>query len=86
MPGADTGLGLVLRKDLSEIYAPIRKELLIVLPLIIFMVALSLWFVRLRVQPLVEDMARAHALKVLRGHASTLRCKTVRTVLSSMTA
>jgi hypothetical protein len=52
-PVADTGLGLVLRKDLSEIYAPIRKELLIVLPLIIFMVALSLWFVRLRVQPLV---------------------------------
>jgi diguanylate cyclase (GGDEF)-like protein/PAS domain S-box-containing protein len=60
-PVADTGLGLVLRKDLSEIYSPIRKELLIVLPLIMVMVALSLWFVRLRVQPLVEDMARAHA-------------------------
>ena len=60
-PVADTALGLVLRKDLSEIYAPIRTELLIVLPLIIFMVALGRWLVRSRVQPLVEDMARAHA-------------------------
>jgi diguanylate cyclase (GGDEF)-like protein/PAS domain S-box-containing protein len=60
-PVADTGLGLVLRKDLSEIYAPIRTELLIVLPLIIFMVALGRWLVRSRVQPLVENIARAHA-------------------------
>ena len=60
-PLASNGLGLVLRKDLAEIYAPIREQLLIALPLIIFMVALGLWLVRLRVQPLVKDMARAHA-------------------------
>jgi diguanylate cyclase (GGDEF)-like protein/PAS domain S-box-containing protein len=60
-PVADTGLGLVLRKDLFEIYAPVKKDLLTILPLIMFMVALSLWFVRSRVQPLVEDIARAHA-------------------------
>lgn len=60
-PVADTGLGLVLRKNLSEIYAPIQQNLLIALPLIMFMVALSLWFIRLRVQPLVTDMAAAHA-------------------------
>lgn len=61
IPVANASLGLVLRKDLAEIYAPIRQQLLIALPLIMFMVALSLWFVRLRVQPLVKDMARAHA-------------------------
>ncbi len=60
-PVADTGLGLVLRKDLAEIYAPIRKELLIALPLIVFLVALGLWTIRMRIKPLVEGMARAHA-------------------------
>ncbi len=60
-PVANTGLGLVLRKDLSEVYAPIRHELLIALPLILLMVALGLWLIRLRVKPLVKDMARAHA-------------------------
>jgi diguanylate cyclase (GGDEF)-like protein/PAS domain S-box-containing protein len=60
-PVADIGLGLVLKKDLAEIYAPVRKELLIALPLIMFMVALSLWFIRLRIQPLVTGMAAAHA-------------------------
>lgn len=60
-PVARTGLGLVLRKDLTEIYSPIRKELLIALPLIVFMVALGLWVIRLRIKPLVKDMARAHA-------------------------
>ena len=54
-PVANNGLGLVLRKDLTEIYAPIREQLLIALPLIIFMVALGLWLVRLRVQPLVKN-------------------------------
>ena len=60
-PVANTGLGLVLRKDLSEVYAPIRQELLIALPLILLMVAIGLWLIRLRVKPLVRSMARAHA-------------------------
>ena len=60
-PVAGTGLGLVLRKDLAEVYAPIRQELLIALPLILLMVALGLWLIRLRVKPLAKDMARAHA-------------------------
>jgi diguanylate cyclase (GGDEF)-like protein/PAS domain S-box-containing protein len=60
-PVADTGLGLVLRKDLAEVYAPIRQELLIALPLILLLVALGLWLIRLRVKPLARGMARAHA-------------------------
>ncbi len=36
-------------------------ELLIALPLILIMVSLGLWIVRWRVQPLLQDIARAHA-------------------------
>jgi len=60
-PVGDTGLGLVLRMDLAEIYAPAKKALLFSFPFIAFAVALGLWFIRLRVKPMIQDMARAHA-------------------------
>lgn len=59
-PVADTGLGLVLRKDMSEIYAPIRDELLIAFPLIIILVALGLWLIRNRVRPLIINLAATY--------------------------
>ncbi len=60
-PVADTGLGLVLRKDLDEVYAPIRNELLVGIPLITFMVGLGIWLIRSRIRPLILDIAGAHA-------------------------
>jgi diguanylate cyclase (GGDEF)-like protein/PAS domain S-box-containing protein len=60
-PVAGTGLGLVLRKDLDEVYAPIQKELLVGLPLITFMVGFGIWLIRSRVRPLILDIAGAHA-------------------------
>lgn len=60
-PVGDTGLGLVLRMDLAEIYGPAKKALLFSFPLIALSVALGLWFVRLRVKPMIRDMADAHA-------------------------
>ncbi len=68
-PVANTGLGLVLRKDLSEIYAPIRGSLLIALPLIFFLVTLGLWLIRNRVRPLIVNITTTYiAEKESREH------------------
>ena len=60
-PVAGTGLGLVLRMDLDEIYAPIRDELQVGIPLIAFMIALGIWLIRSRVRPVILSIANAHA-------------------------
>ncbi len=60
-PVGNTGLGLVLKMDVAEVYAPVKRELLIALPLIAILVALGLWITRLRVSPLTQDLANAHA-------------------------
>jgi diguanylate cyclase (GGDEF)-like protein/PAS domain S-box-containing protein len=60
-PVADTGLGLVLRKDLAEIYAPVADQVTIAIPLIMILVALSLWLIRARVRPLITNITNAHA-------------------------
>lgn len=64
-PVTDTSLGLVLKMDLAEIYAPIKDELQIAIPLIFLVVAVGLWLVRLRVNPLIEDIVSAHAAERL---------------------
>ncbi|HQT25893.1 MAG TPA: PAS domain S-box protein, partial [Burkholderiales bacterium] len=60
-PIGRTGLGLVLRMDVSEVYAPVRRELLFAFPLVSILIVLGLWLVRSRVKPLAEDLASAHA-------------------------
>ncbi len=60
-PVGSTGLGLVFRKDLAEIYAPIKVQALYALPFILFMVGFGLWFIYLRVKPLLEDLSTATA-------------------------
>ncbi len=64
-PVTDTSLGLVLKMDLAEIYAPIKDELQIAIPLIFLVVAGGLWLIRLRVNPLIEDIVSAHAAERL---------------------
>lgn len=60
-PVGSTGLGLVLRMDLAEVYAPLKRELLFALPFIASLVVLGLWLIRSRVKPLIGDLTRAHA-------------------------
>ena len=60
VPVAATGLGLVLRKDLSEIYAPIRAQLLFALPLILVLVTVGWWLIRSRVRPLITGISSAY--------------------------
>lgn len=60
-PAGSTGLGLVLKMDVAEVYAPVKRELLYSLPFISILVVLGLWLIRLRVNPLIQDLASAHA-------------------------
>jgi len=60
-PVGSTGLGLVLKMDLAEVYTPVKRELLYSLPLISILVVLGLWLIRLRVSPLIQDLASSHA-------------------------
>lgn len=60
-PVGNTGLGLVLRMDAAEVYAPVRHQLLIGAPLVASLAAITLWLIRLRVQPLVHELARSFA-------------------------
>ncbi len=60
-PIGSTGLGLVLRMDLAEIYAPLKKDVLAALPLIILLGALGIRVMRERVRPLVGKLVTAYA-------------------------
>jgi len=60
-PVGNTGLGLVMKKDLAEVLSPIRDELLIALPLIAILVAIGMMLIRSRVRPLIENITSAYA-------------------------
>lgn len=55
-----SGLGLVLKMDLTEVYAPVRHELGILVPLIVMLTLISLGLIRLRVRPLLQSLTEAH--------------------------
>jgi diguanylate cyclase (GGDEF)-like protein/PAS domain S-box-containing protein len=59
-PVGTTGLGLILRMDLAELYAPAKDELEFALPFLALLVGLGLWLIRLRVKPLLQDLVDAH--------------------------
>ena len=59
-PVDHSGLGLVLKMDLSEVYDPVKKELLFLLPLIAVLTLMGLGLIQLRARPLLEDLAQSH--------------------------
>ena len=60
-PIADTGLGLVLRMDAAEIYAPLLRDLLAAIPLLAILTLLGVALSRRRVRPLIERITSALA-------------------------
>jgi diguanylate cyclase (GGDEF)-like protein/PAS domain S-box-containing protein len=55
-PLGTSGLGMVLKVDTRELYAPARDQLLMVLPMIVLTVLAGLWALRLRLQPVVREL------------------------------
>ena len=62
-PIADTGLGLVSREDMSELYAPIRLVWLLVLPVVIILFGFGYWLIRLNVKPVIEHIEASNSLR-----------------------
>ena len=58
-PVGDLGLGMVLKMDSAELYAPIWSQLRYLLPLIVAMLAIALLLLRWLLTPLVTELVRS---------------------------
>ena len=71
LPG--TPLGLVIKQDSAEIFAPIRKRLRFMLPMLGAIIGVGLWLLRSQVRPLAVNLAHseraAHAARDLLAQA-----------------
>jgi signal transduction histidine kinase/DNA-binding NarL/FixJ family response regulator len=55
------GLGVIVKMDMDELYAPIRSQFLISIPLIALFILAGLWLIRRNVQPLVAQLKNSGA-------------------------
>jgi len=60
-PIADTGLGMVIKLDVAEIYAPIKQQLEKAAVLIFGLLMLGLWLIHKRLLPLIKNIDNARA-------------------------
>lgn len=58
-PIGGTGLGMGVKMDMWELYAPIRKQFFIALPFLGLLVAASIWLMRVRLHPLVAALEKS---------------------------
>jgi diguanylate cyclase (GGDEF)-like protein len=58
-PVGNYGLGMVVKMDRAELYAPVRRQLQIVMLSLALIVALSLWLVHGRVRPLLRQLVES---------------------------
>jgi signal transduction histidine kinase/CheY-like chemotaxis protein len=55
------GVGVIVKMDIDELYAPIRSQFLISIPLIALFILAGLWLIRRNVQPLVAQLRNSGA-------------------------
>lgn len=60
-PVGDLGLGMVLKMDSAELYAPVRMQLRYLIPLLFGVLAIALLLLRWRLTPLVLRLVRSEA-------------------------
>lgn len=62
-PVGDTGLGIVVKRDIAEIYKPIRKQFQSIVLFLAVLFVFGLWLLRQQVRPLLRTLeeTRAHA-------------------------
>ena len=59
-PIGSTGLGMAVKRDMIELYAPIRKQFFAALPFIALLIFGSVWAMRALVHPLVKALDDSH--------------------------
>jgi diguanylate cyclase (GGDEF)-like protein len=55
-PIGTTEFGMAVKRDMVELYAPVRKQFFLVLPFLVMLIGGSIWLIRLRVHPLVAAL------------------------------
>ncbi len=60
-PVGNTGLGIVIKRDIAEIYAPIREEFQRIVVFLGVLVLFGLWLLRLRLRPLLRTLEGSRA-------------------------
>ena len=60
-PIGDTGVGMAVKRDMTDLYAPIRKQFFNTLPILILLILASVAMTRSIVRPLVESLNSAGA-------------------------
>jgi diguanylate cyclase (GGDEF)-like protein len=58
-PVGNFGLGMVVKMDGAELYAPVRRQLMVMLLSLALLAALSLWLVHGRVAPLLRQLVES---------------------------
>ena len=58
-PIGTTKLGMAVKRDMTELYSPVRKQFLSVLPFLLLLIGGSVWLIRSRVHPLVNALAES---------------------------
>lgn len=59
-PIGTTRLGMAVKRDMVELYAPVRRQFFTALPFLMLLVLGSVWLIRLRVHPLVAALEQSH--------------------------
>ncbi len=60
-PIGHIGLGLVATMDVDELYAPIRRQFLINVPLIVGLILIGWWSIRRNLQPMLKQLRESSA-------------------------
>ena len=58
-PIGDTGLGMAVKRDMVDLYAPIRKQFFNTLPFLVLLILASIAVTRAKLHPLVESLNEA---------------------------
>ncbi len=59
-PIGTTRLGMAVKRDMVELYAPVRRQFFTALPFLGLLVFASVWLIRIRVYPLVAALDQSH--------------------------
>lgn len=70
-PLAQTGLAMVLKMDTAELYAPIRRRLQQVVPLLLLLIAAGVALLRWQVLPLVRSLVKSEQAARERSHIAS---------------
>jgi signal transduction histidine kinase len=62
-PVGTSGLGMSLKVDTDELYAPVRKRLAIFVPLLLVLIAAGALVLRFQIKPLVAEIQKANRMK-----------------------